>query len=300
MSPLSNLHFLAPIAAALLAMPLAATAAPATFTLQERQWIQQVSGFAGMGIAAAGIPCTAEMDVCHVTGSAGSAALQSGLNPALVSTSGSVKAFDADGQFTATFNANWYLDAFYDARQVGSDTVLQAGTQHGSRMDTDVTWSAGPPVVTDLFSSLNFQRIFFTLDAPTTFSISGRVYGEYNPILMRMDDGRGSYIGINLGAITSESSAWFDDDPLRVWEFAGGGTLGAGHYWIENFTLASTDSEPGRLWDYSQMFYLTLHDTVLAGNEPGDPNPVSEPSALALSLGGLLGLCLVRPYRRRR
>lgn len=299
MSPSPRFPFLAPIAATVLTLapPLAATAAPATFTLQDRQWIQHVSGFAGMGVAAAGIPCTAEMDVCKVTGSTGSPALQSGLNPAQVSTTGSVEAFDADGQFTATFNAQWYLDAFYDARQVGPDTVLQAGTQHGSRMDTAVTWSAGVPVVTDVFTSLNFQRIFFTLDAPTTFSISGRVGGEYNPILLRKDDGQGSYIGIDLGAITSESSAWFDNDPLGVWEFDGGGTLGAGRYWIENFTLASTDSEPGRVWSYSQSFYLTLHDTVLAGSDPGDPNPVPEPTALALTLGGLLGLRLTR--RRR-
>lgn len=302
MSLLPRFRLAAPFAAALLALaqPLAATAAPVTVTLQDRQWIQHVSGFAGMGVAAAGIPCTLEMDVCNVTGSTGSAALQSGLAPATASTAGSVQAFDADGQFTATFNASWRLDAFHELHQVGADTVLRAGTRHESTMETAASWTAGPPVVTDVFSSLNFQRLYFTLDAATTFSISGSVWGEYNPILLRKDDGQGSYIDIGLGAITSESSAWFDDPANERWDFSGAGSLGPGRYWIENFTLASNDSEPGRAWRFGQSFDLVLHDTVIAGSDPGgDPNPVPEPTALALALGGLLGLRVTQQRRRR-
>lgn len=280
-------------AAGLLALaqaPAAAQGTPAV-TLIDRVWIQNVSGFAGMGIAAAGVPCTGDMDLCSVSGSMGSQAPLSGLSPGTVTLAGSASAFDTDGQFWASFDAQWSLQAGYTLAQVGSDAVLQASTRHDSEMLTAVGWSAGPPVLTDTFSSLNFQRLRFTLDAPASFSITGSVWGEYNPILLRKDDGQGSYIGIGLGAVTSESSAWFDAHPGQAWTFAGSGSLSAGTYWIENFTLAATDSEAATPWRYGQAFTLTLHDTLAT--------PVPEPAALSMMIGGLLALRLLRAAPRR-
>lgn len=270
--------------------PVCAHAGEATVT--DRLWTQHVTAFVGMGVSSVGAPCTAQMLNCTLTGSNGSTVPQTGLAPATASLVGAVTGTDVDLGFSSMIDASWRLEASWRFDQVGTDAVLQATTDHQSLLTGAVGWNSGVPTLSRLLTSLNFQRLSFTLDAPTQFSITGSVWGIYNPILLRRDDGQGGHINQNLGAITSQGGSWFDANPGADWTFAGTGTLAAGSYWIENFTLAAGDSRVDTPWRFGQTFTLSLHDTLAT--------PVPEPGSLVLMLAGVAGLGLRSATRRRQ
>lgn len=268
--------------AAALFMSVGLTAqAQGTLTLTDITSVLALRAFAGTGTADANLPCDPpigvpdEVDECGVFGSLGSPSTPlHGADPGHRGVAGDAWARAEDGQWSASMTLTWstWQEVALDA--IGTQTVLRAAGRHESTLGSVV---GGPGAVqpgTRNVEVWNFQRIDFALDAPTSYTFEGLVFGEYMPVQL---------FRVNAAGGLDAAGSWCSAVGVPC---TGGGLLAAGAYQLRVFEWINSD--PGDRYAFGWDYRMTLADTVPA---------VPEASPLAtLAVGlGMIGL-----WRRRR
>lgn len=251
---------------------LPALASPAfatgTLTLEGSSARITVEAFAGTAIVDAALPCVQDdtVDDCDVSGRLELPEDESTRRtPGPTGIAGSGWAQAQESQWSASMTLDWATWQDFALANVDGDTVLSASGRH----DSTFGWAVGGPGAypSRLVTVRNFQRIGFTLDSATDFTLSGQVFGEYMPIQLFRDDPAGE-----LQLVGS----WC---PYEGVACEGSGTLAAGRYVAQVFEWANSDSEERYAfgWDYR----FTFHDTVSA---------VPEAPPLAMLAAGLAAI----------
>lgn len=249
--------------------------AAGTVTLQGSTTTLSVEAVAGTGIADANLPCDGlpspdEVEDCGHDGTLSLTATRS--NAGRTDIAGSGWAYAEDSLWTAHLTFTWSTGQAFSLSAEGGDTVLAASGRHLSELVPTV---GGPGAFPSRLTTVrNFQSIGFTLDAPTAYTMSGLVFGEYLPIQLYGTDAQGN---------SQLVGTWCS---LQGVACEGSGTLAAGTYMARVFEWANSgDTEVyGFGWDYR----FTFHDSVPA---------VPEPGSLAMMA---LGLGAIRAWRRGR
>lgn len=251
---------------------LPALAAPAfatgTLTLEGSSARLTVEAFVGTAIVDAALPCVQDdtVDDCEVSGPLELPAEEARrTTPGRTGIAGSGWARAQESQWGASLALDWATWQDFALADVDGDTVLSASGRHDSALEYAVSGPGAFP--SRLVTVRNFQRIGFTLDAATDFSMTGLVFGEYMPIqLYKADDADGLQL----------VGSWC---PYEGVACEGGGTLGPGRYVAQVFEWANSDSDERYSfgWDYR----FTFHDTVSA---------VPEAPPLAMLAAGLAAI----------
>lgn len=255
-------------------IPASALAA-GTVTLQGSTTTLAVEAFAGTAIVDANLPCGGlstpdEVDDCSHDGTLSLTTTRS--TPGRTEIGGTGWAYAEESLWTAHMAFSWSTGQNFSLTAEGGDTVLAASGWHHSTLVPTVTGPGAFP--SRLATVRNFQGLSFTLDTPTSFTMSGWVYGEYLPIQL---------YGLNAQGEWGLVGTWCSVQGVAC---EGSGMLAAGGYTVQVFEWANTgDTEDYAFgWDYR----FTFHDSVPA---------VPEPGSLAMLA---LGLGVIGAWRRRQ
>lgn len=266
------------LAAALLPFVTAPALAAGTLSFTGGSAVLSVEAFVGTGIADANLPCAGipnadPTEICDYTGSLGSPGDVLPLaGPGSLGIAGHGTAFGSDSQWSGSLEMSWSTSQAFTLATVGSDTVLTATGRHESEL---LNYSVGGPGAfpSRLVTVRNHQRIGFTLDATTDFTMSGLVFGEYQPVQLYGPDGQGGtgLIGNWCSVVDVACQA--------------SGTLAPGHYEARIFEFVNSDDQD--LYRFGWDYQFTFSHTVAAVPEPGSV------AMLALGLG------VIGAWRRR-
>jgi hypothetical protein len=230
--------------------------AASQLALHGSQALISVDAFVGTAIVDARLPCVFE-DTVELCDHSGMLTLPdteaTRTTPGTIGIAGSGWAHAEESQWTADMTLTWATGQSFALAAAGNDTVLSASGRHESTLGWGVSGPGAFP--SRLVTVRHHQRIGFSLDASTPFTMSGLVYGEYMPIQLYRADAAGDYQLIG---------SWC---PYAGEACSASGTLAAGDYAVQVFEWANSDDNAHYSfgWDYS----FTFANTVTAVPEPG-------------------------------
>jgi hypothetical protein len=244
------------LATAVLSAATTPALATGVLTLQGSRAVITVEAFVGTAIVDARLPCVFEdtVEECDYDGLLALPEAQTTRSmPGVSGIAGSGWALAEESQWGARMALTWSTGQQFALTTEGDATVLSASGRHDSLMEGSV---AGPGAVKSQLATVrNYQRIGFSLDRTTDFTMSGQVFGEYMPIQLYQTDPGGA-----LQLIGS----WC---PYQGIACEASGTLAAGDYQAQVFEFVNSHDQDAYSfgWDYR----ITFADTVSAVPEPG-------------------------------